>query len=55
MCACAAVAVSAEDNDDDVDRTDFSDPALSADPVAQGPHSDISSAWILPEYTDGSA
>lgn len=81
----AAVAVSAED--DDVDRTDYSDPALSEDGAcarskmavhgfhtashadrcctrcvsvsavkleATGPHSDIETAWILPEAADNS-
>jgi len=48
----AAVAVSAQD-DDDVDRSDFSDPALSEDAVASGAHSDIETTWILPESPDG--
>jgi len=44
----AAVAVSAEE---EVDRTDFSDPALSEDVKieATDSHSDIEPAWILPE------
>ena len=44
-------------DDDDVDRTDFSDPALSEDKDAlgpQGPHSDVEPAWILPDCPDGS-
>ena len=43
---------------DDVDRTDFSDPALQEDPIAkgpQGPHSEVEPASILPDITDGSA
>lgn len=49
----AAVAVSAED--DDIDRTDFSDPALTEDVKveAQGPHSDIETTYVLPDCPDG--
>ena len=37
----------------DIDRTDFSDPALSEDAVATGPHSEVEPAWILPDSPDG--
>ena len=49
----AAVCVAAED-DMDIDRTHFEDPALMEDPVAKGPHSEIEASWILPESLDGS-
>lgn len=41
---------------DDVDRTDFTDPALQEDKVfaATGPHSEIESAFIMPENPEAS-
>ena len=53
LVALLVAAVVAED--DDVDRTDFSDPALSEDKVvsATGPHSEVEPAWILPDCPDG--
>jgi hypothetical protein len=55
----AALMVSADEeplDPDDVDRTDFSDPALEEDKapaVATGPHSEVDSASIFPELPDG--
>lgn len=42
-------------DDDDVDRTDFSEPHLKTDAEVgpQGPHSEIEPAWILPDSPDG--
>lgn len=39
---------------DDVDRTDFSDPALQSDEVkrATEPHADVETTWIFPESPD---
>lgn len=37
----------------DQTEPDFSDPALSEDPVASGPHSDVEPAWIIPDGPDG--
>ena len=58
LCTClslAAVCVAAEDDDDmDIDRTHFEDPALMEDPVATAPHSEIEVAWVLPDSPDGS-
>lgn len=48
-----AAAVNAEDESplEDIDRTDFTDPALQSDEIRIGtvPHSDIEPAWIFPE------
>ena len=60
VCACAAVAVSAEEPaDDDVDRTDFTEEHLKEDKpknsnVALEPHSEVEAAALLPDVPDDS-
>jgi len=52
----AVLMVGAEEPIDDVDRTDFSDPALQEDPVARGPmgpHSEVEPASLLPDLVNG--
>ena len=51
--ALLSVQGAAPTEEDDVDRTDFSEPHLGSDPkAATAPHEDIASTWIFPDSPD---
>lgn len=50
----AALMVSGEEVEDDVDRSDFTEEYLKEDKEAiNGPHSEVEAVWIFPELPDG--